>query len=232
MPHSTHESTRSARALPSPMKAVLLDMDGTLFDSERIFYDIFKEAEELFGFENCEGLLRQLTGARVVDPTPLFVDFLGSEALAQQVMAYRKEQVAARYPHVKAPLKPGAAELLAELKSRGIATALVTSSPMERVEKQFHDQGLPLNFDVIVTGGEVKEGKPAPDIYFLAASRLQISIASCVVVEDSRFGVAAGHASGAYTILVPDILKPSQETLETADFVCETLFDVRARLFP
>jgi HAD superfamily hydrolase (TIGR01509 family) len=107
------------------------------------------------------------------------------------------------------PLKSGAVELLDALRGHGYPMAIVTSSSRRTAEEHLTLAGIRSRFDSVLTRDDVERGKPSPDLYLLAARRLGFQPASCLAIEDSNPGVAAAHAAGAITIMVPDIVPPS-----------------------
>ena len=105
------------------------------------------------------------------------------------------------------PRKPGLMACLSGLKARGLKIALATSTVRPLVDTYFQKMtDIAGYFDATVCGGEVPRGKPAPDIYLAAAAAVGCAPAECVGVEDSFYGVQAVRASGAYSVMVPDML--------------------------
>ena len=126
--------------------------------------------------------------------------------------------------------KPGLRELLDWLEGENVARAVATSTRRDRAEAQLTQQGLLERFALLVGGNEVERGKPAPDIFLLAASRLAVAAADCVVLEDSEPGVRAALAAGMMPIMVPDLHRPSPDLLAREPLVLPSLHDVRAHL--
>ena len=126
--------------------------------------------------------------------------------------------------------KPGAREVVENLHARGLKLAVATSTRTIQAHEKFDRFGLTPYFDVFTCGDELNRSKPEPDIFLLAASRLGVDPASCVVVEDSFNGVRAGHAAGMHTIMVPDINNPTKEIAKLAEAVVPALSDVEPKL--
>jgi HAD superfamily hydrolase (TIGR01509 family) len=117
-----------------------------------------------------------------------------------------------RFMEAGLPLKPGTLELLDGLAAADCPMAIVTSSSRRSAERNLSLAGIRSRFDTILTLDDVTCGKPSPDLYLLAATRLGFAPQVCVAVEDSNHGVTASHAAGAITIMVPDMAPPTDET--------------------
>jgi HAD superfamily hydrolase (TIGR01509 family) len=109
-----------------------------------------------------------------------------------------------------------------ELRARGVPVAVASSSPRERLERTLGRAGLLDAFDVVVAGDEVEHGKPAPDMFLLAAARLGVRPSACVVIEDSPPGVQAGRAAGMFTLAVCRV-PGTEASLAAADRVVDTV---------
>jgi HAD superfamily hydrolase (TIGR01509 family) len=180
--------------------AVLWDMDGTLVDTEPYWMDAERELVASFGgtWTHEDGLA--LVGSGLWASAEVFRG-RGVELSADEIVTYLTDRVLARIK-VEVPWRPGALELLAELKARGIPMALVTMSVHRMAEyvASFIDFD---PFDVIVAGDDVTHAKPHPEPYLRAAELLGVSAEDCVAVEDSSTGLASAVASGATSIGVP-----------------------------
>lgn len=128
------------------------------------------------------------------------------------------------------PCKPGLKELLSYLEDLGMPRIVASSSPRTMVELNLQTTGTARYFHDIVCGNEVKLCKPAPDIFLEAARRIKVDIHDCMVLEDSHNGIRAGHASGAETVMVPDLLPVTDEMRSLYDDCCKDLFEVKAKM--
>ena len=126
-------------------------------------------------------------------------------AINKAFIAKRDEMFAASLP-----LKNGAVELLDALRAAKYPMAIVTSSSRRTTDAHLRLAGIHDRFDAILTRDDVIRGKPSPDLYLLAASRFSVPPEACVAVEDSNHGVASALAAGAITIMVPDMVPPTE----------------------
>jgi len=121
---------------------------------------------------------------------------------------------------------PGARELLDFIKENNYKIAVASSSARERSMKLLEQHDLVKYFDDYVFGPEVEKGKPNPDIFLKAAEKLGIEPENCLVLEDSQAGIQAAYTAGMQVICIPDLKYPTEEYVEKATAVKETLFDV------
>lgn len=208
------------------MKAVLFDMDGVIFDSERAVRGVWLEIADELGlrdigavFVRCVGVTKQRTREIFSEAYPGldFDDFDGRV----------RARFRARYGGGRLPVKPGAREILAALRKAGYPLALASSTRTETVRLELEEAGLLGCFDAVVGGDMVQHSKPDPEIFLTAASRLGVSAGDCWVIEDSYNGVRAARAGGMRPIMVPDLLPPDAEMAEKAAYIVPDLFAAR-----
>ena len=121
---------------------------------------------------------------------------------------------------------PGAREALDELHAAGYPLALATSTYRSKAISRLDRFGLRDMFASITTGDEIENGKPAPDIFLLAAERMGVDPARCAVIEDSHNGVRSGHAAGAQVFMVPDMVPPTSEIEGMCAAILENLHEL------
>ena len=136
---------------------------------------------------------------------------MGDEVDYQQVRSKRIELMTAYINENGVELKPGIHELLAFLNENGLKKAVATSSPLDRTKEYLSQVGLVDAFDELVSGHMVEHGKPAPDIYLYAASKLGLKPEECLVLEDSPTGLLAAYRAGCIPVMVPDQDQPDEE---------------------
>jgi len=184
--------------------AVLWDMDGTLVDTEPYWMDAETELIESYGGIWTHDDALQLVGKGLLDSAAI-LQGRGVELEGQEIVDHLTDRVATRLRTEGVPFRPGARELLADLRQNGVPTALVTMS-LRRMAMDVVDLIDFEAFDLVVAGDDARRPKPFPDPYLQASEQLGIEISDAVVIEDSLTGVTAGVASGAVTLGVPHIV--------------------------
>lgn len=209
------------------IKAVLFDMDGTIFDTEVIYRRCWFRAAKDVGFdEDIDLFLSRVCGLNQTDMTALFRRVYGEKVPFEVLWGRWLECIDEEMACGVLPLKAGAPDILLALKERGIKIALVTSSGQKTVAGYLQMSNLEGVFDTIITGNQVTHGKPNPACFLTAAGELGIEPRSCAVVEDSPNGVRAGHAAGMYTVMVPDLHPCTEELRPLLWHLCDTLTDL------
>lgn len=214
------------------IKAVIFDMDGLMFDTERIASEGWKEAGKQLGFSIDEQQFRQMRGRTAAAGRQLFREWYGEGISYDEGRKIRTAYLEQYVREHGTPIKDGLVELFQYLKEHAIPKAIATSSPREMAVLYFERAGLEFDFDQSVCGAEITNGKPAPDVFLKAAGKLGFSPEECLVLEDSFSGVRAGYAAGCHVIMIPDLQEPDEETRKMCDAVYGTLKDVIAYLSP
>jgi HAD superfamily hydrolase (TIGR01509 family) len=185
--------------------AVIFDNDGLLLDTETVWTRAEQDLFERRGREFTLAHKQKLVGTPAHINGALLEKFLDEPGKAEILMDELDELVMIELEGGVETL-PGAEELLAELRERGVAVGLVSNSPRAFIEVALELVDLSRRFDVVVSGHEVAAPKPAPDPYLEACRQLRVDPSPDVVVlEDSPTGVAAGVAAGLTVIGVPSL---------------------------
>ncbi len=200
---------------------VIFDMDGVIIDSEPLTIASYLEAFRDFGVE----LTRQEYISRVVvTGTPvrrLFAENGGDLAKWKQLFA-RKTEIYSKMVENQLHLRPGARELLEDLKIHKVPTALATSASKATVEIVFKRFDISPYFDAVVTLDDVVNQKPSPEAFLKAAAALKLDPQNCIVIEDAPKGINAAKSAGMKCIAVPTELTCGED-LAQADFCAESL---------
>ncbi|OAN41037.1 HAD family hydrolase [Microbacterium sp. H83] len=179
-------------------------MDGTLVDTEPYWMAAETALVESFGGTWTDEDALQLVGNGLID-SAIILQNAGVDMDADAIVSLLTDGVQESLRTRGVPFRPGARELLADLRSAGIPTGLVTMS-LRRMALGVVDLIEFDAFDIVVAGDDVVNPKPHPEPYLHAAALLDIDIADAVVIEDSPTGLRAGIASGAVTLGVPHIV--------------------------
>ena len=197
--------------------AVLFDMDGTLVDSEKVWDVALHELAALAGGSLSEAARLAMIGSSMAQSMQILRADLGQPDRDPAPDVEWLESRVFELFGAGLVWRPGARELLAEVRAAGVPTALVTSTGRRLVEVALETLGRD-SFDVVVCGDEVTKAKPDPAPYLTAAELLGVPIGACVAIEDSPTGVAAAHASGAAVLAVPcELPLPDQDGVVQRD---------------
>lgn len=211
-------------------EAVIFDMDGLMLDTEAPALRAWEGAALALGRDFDLTLCRQMIGRNFGDCVALICARHGADYPVDQLT----RAWAAGYDAIVAAegiaLKPGLDEILDLLDERGIATAVATSTRRERALAKLDRVGLTHRFAALVGGDEIVHGKPAPDIFIAAASRLGVIPGDCIVLEDSEPGIIGAAAAGMMPVMVPDLHQPSVELLLLKPLVLGSLSAVALHL--
>lgn len=202
--------------------AVLFDMDGVIFDSERACLSVWQELASQLGLEDiaqvfirCIGTNKRRTAEIFREAYPL-LDFAAFDAAV-------RARFLARYGEGRLPVKPGAEAILRTLHELGVPLALASSTERAVVERELREAGLLQYFDALTCGDQVRHSKPDPEIFLLAARSLGREPGNCYVIEDSFNGIRAAAAAGMHPIMVPDMLLPDGEMERLAQVILPDL---------
>ncbi len=209
-------------------RAFIFDMDGVIFDSERLYIECSLEASAELGLpqegvielcHRCIGVTPERTRQIMMETyhDPAVVDAFRGRTVSLFLEKYNAGQM---------DVKPGAEELLKFLKQQGYPLAIASSTPTEIVRQELSAAGLLDYFDRIVGGDQVSRSKPNPDIFLRAAELLRTEPSRCIVIEDSFNGIRAAKAAGMTAVMVPDQLQPDEEIKALADRIELSLLHV------
>ena len=214
---------RSARR-PVALRAVLFDMDGLLVDSEPLWFEVERTVMARLGGRWGKADQQALIGGSLDRTVSWLLAKAAVPASRDDVARWLVAEMAALIGARGLPLQPGAGPLLAGLDAAGVPCALVTASSRAIMEAVLKVTAL--SFRVTICGEDVRRGKPDPEPYMLAADRLGVPTAGCVVLEDSPTGIAAARAAGCPVIAVPSVPVPPGPGLVTVRSLEEVGIDL------
>lgn len=209
--------------------AIIFDMDGLMIDSEPLAHRAWTDVLDGFGVKLDDTVYHQMIGLRLEDTARLLQQRYDLP-VDPQILGQSKEQQLAEIKAVEGiRMMPGLIELVDEIEQRGLPWAVATSSLRANAEQNLRLIGLFGRCRAIVGGDEVSRGKPAPDIYLLAAERLSVTPQKCLALEDSVPGVKSARSAGMVTVAIPGS-HSSRENYGLANHVYPTLKVVADRL--
>ena len=205
------------------VQAVIFDMDGVIFDSERLVIECWEVVAAKHNIPDIVEICMRVQGNNREETGKRFREKYGKEFPYE---TYKKEVTVLfleRYGEGRLPLKPGVIEILEELKHRHVPLALASSTRSDIVRQELDDAHLLSYFDAVLGGDMVPRSKPEPDIFLAAAAALQAEPKYCYVLEDSYNGIRAAYRAGMHPIMVPDMQLPTEEIRGIAEAVVENL---------
>ncbi|PSW20773.1 HAD family phosphatase [Photobacterium sanctipauli] len=209
-------------------QAAIFDMDGLLLDTERVCMRIFKEACEVQNLPFHEDVYLSIIGRNAAGIEGIFREAYGDDL--DRLHNEWRTRYNAVVQHQPIPVKEGVVELLEWLKEQGLPVAVATSTAKEVATKKLALAGLSQYIDSLTTGCEVSNGKPDPEIYLLAASRLNVEPTLCLAFEDSNNGVRSSVAANMISYQIPDLVEPCQEVRQLGHSIVPSLHQVLAEL--
>ncbi|MEU8956875.1 HAD family phosphatase [Streptomyces sp. NPDC048518] len=193
--------TRTAEG--SALQGVLLDMDGTLVDTEGFWWDAEVAVFASLGHALDEAWRDVVVGGPMTRSAGFLIEATGADITVPELTVLLNDGFEERVAG-SLPLMPGATRLLAELGAQGVPMALVSASHRRIIDRVLGSIGAH-HFELTVAGDEVARTKPHPDPYLLAARGLGADPARCAVIEDTATGVAAAEAAGCRVVAVPSV---------------------------
>ena len=209
------------------IEGVIFDMDGLMFDTEPLWTVAYDEVLPKFGIpEVPPDMPDALRGSSGETTYRILRQFLGEDIDAPAIWAEEKA-VVHRMLEQGVEKKPGLDELLAYLKEHDIPMAIASSSPAETIAMDLANAGVTEYFGYTISGEEVQRPKPDPQVFLVAAKKMGLDPAKTLVLEDSLNGVRAGAAGGFITVMVPDMIAPTDEIRAIYSRECASLYEVR-----
>ena len=213
-----------------PKSALIFDMDGLLLDTERPLVSLWVSIGKSFGYDITPEVMFRTIGIDAKGSREILRAEFGSDIPLEEIqkevsIQYRKEL------DKGIALRPGVLVLLDHLSHLKILMGVATSTRRESALAKLALAGIQDRFEIIAGGDEVKFGKPAPDIFLLAAQRLGHPPAECIGFEDSPAGLKALHEAGIASVFVKDLVEPSADILATVWRRYENLAEA-IELFP
>lgn len=211
-------------------KAVVFDMDGVIFDSEKAVIECWKVIAGKYDIVDVEAACRDCLGSNAHDAKQKFLNRYGAEFTYDEYRQEMSDLYHSKYDGGKLPVKTGVRELLRFLCEAGVKVALASSTRKEVVVQELTDAGLIEYFQVIIGGDMVERSKPFPDIYLKACEELGVLPEEAYAIEDSYNGIRSAAAGRLRPLMVPDILAPTEEMKMLSEEILDDLLEVREYL--
>lgn len=208
------------------IRTVIFDMDGLMFDTERLTSDAWIRIGERHGLPITERLLNRMRGLPLDGCIRIFREELGEDFDYWGLRRERVDYVEQWLQEKGMPIKPGLTELLSWLWSHRYSIVLATSTYQPIADRFLKIAGVDSYFPYRVYGDMVKRGKPEPDIFLLGAQKAGTDPGQCLVLEDSYAGVEAGWKAGMSVIMIPDMLPATEREYKRICMCGKTLLDV------
>lgn len=211
----------------SHLQAVVFDMDGLMVDTESIYQRAWYDAAHNFGYHLSGSTLRATTGRRLEDCYKILRSAVDDAFPMAAFLELWPRLWHERVNTHGVPQKPGLIALLDLLDTHQIPKAVATSTEYPEAVFTLEKAGLAERFSLIISGDQITNGKPAPDIFLRAADRLGVAPQACLALEDSEAGVLAATSAGMVTIMVPEIEQIAPEVIERAYRVFPSLHEAK-----
>lgn len=209
------------------MDAVIFDMDGVIFDSERLVLVCWEKVSEKYGIQGIEEVFMPCIGTNAEKTKEVVLDHYGQDFPFEE---FRKEASVLFHEDVNRnglPVKKGVRELLEYLKEREIPTAVASSTRLEVVTGELKQAGLYEYFKAVMGGDQLKRSKPEPDIYLMTCEKLGVNPGQAYAIEDSYNGIRSSYSAGMKPIMVPDMLPATEEMLQKSIVVLDDFLLVK-----
>lgn len=210
------------------IEAVIFDLDGSLVDSMWIWPQVDEEYFVKYGLTKPEGFYEEMEGKSYTEVAQLFLDTFPQLACSVDEIKQEWNDMTYEKYCTEVPLKPGAREMIETLYAQGVRFGIASSNSIDLVKAVIRALGVEQYFDSIHTSCEVRTGKPAPDVYLLAARDLQIAPEHCLVFEDVPMGILAGKNAGMRVCAVDDRFSKNLEEKKRslADYYIKDYYDI------
>jgi HAD superfamily hydrolase (TIGR01509 family) len=209
--------------MPDPIRAVVFDLDGLMFDTEALFFRVSSEMLAARGKTFTPEIMRAMIGRRAVDAGHVLKTMTGLDAPVEVLLADVRARFYDQMDTAVHPT-PGLFVLMDHLREKGMPLAVATSSRHAYADRLLSHHRLASRFRFVLAAEDVTQGKPDPEIYLKAIDRFALTSRSVMVLEDSPAGVAAARAAGAFVVGIPHEHSPAP-ALGAADLIVPRLDD-------
>lgn len=205
------------------IKGAVFDMDGLMFDTERLVYQIWQRTMKENGYTYSFDIYKRTIGKRTAEVKIFYKDLYGEDFDYKSI---REKANVYFYEYIEkegVPLKKGLINILKYLKSKGIKISLATSTSSKTAMDLLERAKVTDYFDKFVCGNMVKNGKPHPETFLKSAKELSLKPEECLAFEDSINGIKSAYNANMKPVMIPDLLQPTEEIKPMIFALCKDL---------
>lgn len=206
---------------------IIFDMDGLMFDTEKISYISWRDAAARYGYQIDDEIFRKTIGANLTSTKDINFKYFGNSFPIEEILSERVRIAEEIIELNGVPIKKGLYDLLYYLSQSNIKKAVATSTSRKRALNLLKLAGIDSYFDYILCGDEIEKSKPDPEIFLKVSDKLGCSPQKCLVLEDSEAGIEAAYKAGMFPIMIPDMKEPNELTKTLIFKRMDNLLDVK-----
>ncbi len=208
------------------VKLAIFDMDGLMLDTEEMYINLALQVAQENHYPITKDLIEKTIGLNSIASRQVLIEYLGKDFPIDDYNTILREKTMYKITHEEIKKKDGLMELLDYFDRKNSLKAVATSTSRYKAEILLKNSRLWNRFNYVICGDDVKNGKPAPDIYLKVCEDLKISTKDAIVFEDSLNGLKSAYSAGIRCILVPDKVDIPEEARKLAYKIYSSLCEV------
>ncbi len=193
------------------IKLIIFDMDGLMFDTEKLLFRTWKEACKKYKKKVSNKIFKETIGLNMKKTKEVYKKYFGHSFPFEKIIDESTRLLENHMNTEGVPLKEGLSELLEYIRKKQLKVALATSTERKRTEMLLNISGTKKYFNVVTCDDEIVKGKPDSEIFLKTSQKTGCPPENCMVLEDSKNGIMAAYRAGMLPVMVPDIIKPGKE---------------------
>jgi len=212
------------------IELIIFDLDGLMFDSEKISFISWREAAMQYGYNIDDELFGKTIGGNISRAKEIYLNHFGNSFPIEEIINERAKISEEIVKSKGVPVKKGLYDLLDYLNQCNVKKAVASSGSRKRIINFLKIADIDKCFDYILCGDEIEKSKPDPEIFLKVCDKLECLPEKCLVLEDSESGIIAAYKAGMIPIMIPDIKEPTDETQALIFKKMNSLLDVKCFL--